>query len=596
MKKNLTLLFILFIISVYIVSFHSKIKSKLIMNKENTEYNHTITYRDGVEAADYSFEGLKSFLDMKTGVPVQPFNYNTKTNGEYLDFVTGLSTISAYMATGDEKYIRVARSTANFLNSNLSERNLVPVYSYIKDRKVDGGKLLCGSGGQATVLEFTAYLANYDPTYMSLMHKLAIGLMENCINPSNNLCWFQVNCTTGKPIKSEEFGYESQLGSQSISCAQALLAAYEADKSKIEYKEKAISILLAVWNTRDRKTNLISETWDISNNKVGRKLYPYECFRYDDMCGSYIRGLSMAYLITKDIRIEQVAKQYIDSVIKYTFDTTINGGAFRYLTDTKGNSKANCIETMHGLFISTLLQANYVFYEGKNKVIVEKCTLSAEHTIGSNIGIKNGMCPHAVSNNGEYLYKHNDSQLGYSILQYPFGYSLLSQVTKNSKYRAISNEVYRMFLLRHKIRDNVPVPKGYLNIVETTEPYGIEKDYLSPQWMYQAMYVPAYLLYNSIQVSEGVRIYWYHQYPPSVFGLVNDMPFWNIENVNVIKNRIILNKVDGKGTIDLNDLGYDLKDVYIDGKRNTKALIGNKIETQEGIHKYEIIYEKLLND
>ena len=80
-------------------------------------------------------------------------------------------------------------------------------------------------------------------------------------------------------LKSKSYGYESQLGSQSATCAEALLSAYETAPSNEEYNQKALDILEAIWKCRNKKTNLISEVYDVKNNRVGSKLYPYKDFR-----------------------------------------------------------------------------------------------------------------------------------------------------------------------------------------------------------------------------------------------------------------------------------------------------------------------------
>lgn len=566
------------------------IKQNLQSNLQND--NLKITYKDGVDAASYAFSGMQFYLDKKAQLPTQAYNYSTKSSEPFIDFISGLSTISAYMATGDVKYLETAKKTADFLSKVLPANNIVPVFSTKDEKIVDNSSIMAGTNGQATILEFISYLAKYDSTYKPLMNRVASGLLNNCINPSNNLAWFQINTYTGKPIKSDTFGYESQLGSQSVSCAQALLTAYETDSSKQIYKNEALNILKSIWRVRNKSTNLISETYDVMNNKVGKKLYPYDNFRYDDMGGAYIRGLSMAYLITADKEINQIAQTYIPAMINAVWDRSIDGGAFRYLTTKDGQANVSSIETMHGLFIATLLQANSIFYNNQNENIINKCTLNAEHTIINNFSVKNNMNPHMVDKNGNYANKASDSQLGYSIIQYPLGYELLSQVTQDSKYRLRSNTIVKTLLQRHKIGDNIDSPQGFLNIVETQPPYGFEMNYSAPLWMNQAMYIPSFLLFNSIHPSKDVNIEWYHGNVPGVFGLACDMPFWDNDAVSVSDNKIILSNVTGEGTIDFSDVGYDLTDVLIDGEEYKDSLSNNILKTKSGSHKYEIVLQK----
>ena len=114
----------------------------------------------------------------------------------------------------------------------------------------------------------------------------------------------------------------------------------------------------------------------------------------------------------------------------------------RYLQLVSGESKSSSVEIMHGLFISTLLNANEIFYSGENSNIIQKCSVNADHTIVDGFALKNGMAPHLINKYGDYQNKTNDSQLGYAVLQYPYGYKKIkSQVTGDDEYRQVDGDI-----------------------------------------------------------------------------------------------------------------------------------------------------------
>lgn len=605
-RTRLTILLAIIIITVFsLINIHKINESTSAFKVARVNNEVRLTYKDGLDAVNWAYDGLKVITDKETGVPIgfldkndniTEFNYKTSLknisdDAKAADFNLGLSAISAYMSTGDEKFLKIAENTADLLSSVLPKNGIVPCYKFSIHKNIDNNVINTGTGGQATKLEYVSFLARINSKYIPLMNELANGLMKYGINKRNNLAWFKINSEDGTPVRSQSYGYESGLGSQSVTCAEALLSAYETSPSNEEYKEKALDILKAVWKCRNKKTNLISEVYDVKGNKVGSKLYPYKDFRYDDMGGAYIRGLSMAYSITKDSDIRNIALKYIPALIDGVWDTTINGGAFRYLTTTNGESQLNTVETMHGLFIATLLNANEIFYNGANSNIIEKCSLNADHTIVDGFSLKNGMEPHQVNKYGECQNKSSDSQLGYAVIQYPYGYEKLSQVTGDDKYRQADNGIFKILLERHKKGNNKTSPQGFINIVETSPPYGFEENYSSPILMFEEMYIPSYLLYNSIHQSKNVKIDWYNGYGPNVFSLVSDMPFWDINNVSFKNDELVLSKVTGKGSLDLSDMGFSIKYVKKDNSEY-KNYKGSKIYTESGTHKYVIGFKK----
>lgn len=536
-----------------------------------SEIEEGVSYLDGVNSVDYSIIGLEEIKDDVIS--------GKKGGTEY--YISSLKFISTYMATKDEKYLKYAKEGAEYVWDNTSEIGLVDFY------KSDN---TCSAVDQATMVNMISYIASIDDSYEGLMIELADGIVNNFINEDNNLVWSKVNSITGEPINDEKYGYESQFSNSVLKSAQALLVAYKFSPENTKYKEKALDILSSIWERRDSETNLISESWYVLYDTSGSRLYPYNDFRYDDMGGVYIRTLMLAYNLTEDDNIMDILKAYKPALVNGIWDESINGGAFRYLNTTKGEtSSVPMIETMYGLFTATLIEASKMI---NNKEILDRCIENADNILISGFGVKSNMIPHALDNTGNYLNANSDSQLGYAVVQFPLGYNMLSNITGNEEYRKISEDIIETFLERHK-SDGERIPVGYIDKIETTEPYGVEEDYSEPRWMSQIAYLPFYLLYESIQIEGDVKINWEFNQEPNVLGLVDDIPIWDTNLVNMdLKNKTLkLEEVTGEGVINLESMGVGkISKAYIDGKRYRK-FNNSEIEIKEGIHSYEIKWE-----
>lgn len=570
MKKytnKIIVISLLICISIAIVKSYQFTNKPTYLDSNNTTYldSNTPTYLDSVKAVDYSLIGLEEIKkDIITG---------KKSEKQY--YIDYLKFISSYMATGDEKYLEIAKEGAEYVKLNTSNLGLI------------GENLVSNSSNQASTLFMISYLAMIDNSYIDLMESLANSIINNYINDENNLVWSKVNSETGIAIDNENYGYESQFSHSSLKCAQGLLLAYKCMPEKIEYRNKAMDIIYSIWERRDKNTNLISESWDVLNDQPGIRLYPYNDFRYDDMGGVYLRTLMLAYNITNDDKLIDIMNVYAPSLVNGIWDTTINGGGFRYLNTIEGEtSSVPMVETMYGLFTATLIEVSELIEDDE---ILKKCIENADNILISGFGLKNNMVPHAIDNLGNYLNEGSDSQLGYSIIQFPLGYNMLSNITGNNEYREKTNTIINTFLERHKVKEG-DIPTGYVDIVETKSPYQIEENYSEAQWMSQIAYLPFYLLYNSIQTTGEVKISWEYKIQPNVLGLASDIPIWdtNLVNMNLNDKTLKLNEVTGKGIINLESMGLGkISYVLIDGKKYNK-FTENKIATKEGSHSYEI--------
>lgn len=552
--------------------------------------SENFTFKDSLDAVNYALSGYE-FLQSKSLGISQQYNYQTKSTMDDKYLGMNFSLMSSFLATGDSKYLDHVRKTSDYLSTILPSTGLVPDIPKKDSIKSDSTTYL-GGEGQLQAVQVVAFLAREDKRYLPLMHKLTDALITYGINADNNLTWYQVNTLTGKESPTIGSTYETQLGQNCSSFAQSLLIAYETDPSKLQYKQKALDILKAIWECRDKSNNLIPEVWDVKLNKSGKDLYPYSDFRYDDMGGAYVRALTLAYQVTKDTEILEILKTYSASLVNAIWDKNFNGGGFRYLTHLDGTPSAQTIETMYGLFIGTLLEAEQVLDQPKG-ILYQRSVEHANNIFVSGFGLKNDMVPHQLNGQtGGYWGSNSDSQLNYAVIQFPFGMELLSQEAGNSIYRLTSNRVINAFLNHSKVGDNVNEPQGYVDITETQPPYGFELDYGVPKYMSQIFYLPTYILFNSIHPSTGVTIDWQNGLPIGVLGLASNMPFFdrNLVNVDVNNKTIHFSKVTGAGIVDLGNMGFGtIKRVIVDG-HDSGLFTETKITTLNGTHSYQVYW------
>lgn len=563
----------------------------------NCKREAEINYLSTVQKTGLIYNGIQ-FLSVDSNVSPRiirsGFNYLNANFGENISFKIGLASVSLYYSTGDLKYLKLAKETADLLDSLLPMTGLVPEVSL--DRRIKTKSLTySGTWGQSNILAFVCAITEIDTNYRKLRDRLADALIRYCINPDNNLVYFQVNSLTGEPYCSEKIGYESQLGSTSCAVAQSLISASFDGPSKEKYLESALKILKSIWILRNKKNNLISECWDPYLYRNAKILYPCcEVFRYDDMGGAYVRALTIAYQASHDNEIKSILTSYLQALMKYVWDENINKGAFRYLTHTSYGAGNPELETMYGLFIASILEASVYVDNETKELILERCVKHSDHVFLTDYGVKNFMIPHNLSAGGVYNNKQNDSQLAYAVIQFPLGMSILSEKCGDYKYLRRTRQIIDTLLIRHQIGDNKKAPLGFVNILETQPPFGLEKDYYASDWCLSAMYLPAYMFYASIKSSNNTNINWFFDNKPCVFGLTEGMPFWDLKKVNIdqMAGRLALNDVTSisEGEIDFDYLGFNsISKCYCDSTPyfNFNA---KKLSTMNGRHSYTIYF------
>lgn len=597
-KKLIFILFSAILVSIFLLDVSNFTPPpRKIFEKEKITVHHGHMFSRAIEVADRTYEGI-IFLKVKSDsvyVIRNGFDFKNNSIGQ-ISFNIGLSCISMYYATGVEKFLDVAKKTADLLNRKLPQTGLIPEIEW-KDSNIvlANDSVTFMSPTQATLLEFVCHLAKIDSSYDQLVVKLSDGIINYGLNSKSGQVYQAVNTYSGLAIHFPEIGYESQLGSVSSNVAQALLTAYDVTKN-VSYKQTALRILKSIWERRNINTNLIPETWDIVKDSVGLKMYPYGDFRFDDMGGAYLRALMPAYSLTGDKEILSIINLYTASLLKYVWDERIAGGGFRYFTSTVSGKGSEQLETMYGLFIGTMLRCSkYLSDENLKQDILMKCQEHADHIFMTNYGVKNFMIPHSLSEDGKYSQKTNDSQLGYAVLQFPYGMQLLSTMTGDNNYRERCFQIVDTMIERYAIGDNIHSPKGYVNILETKPPFGFEIDYSSPKWCYMFEFLPSYLLYSSVQPSQGVQINWQDENEPNVYFLVEGMPYWDLNKVKFdFEQKTFFCEVNSKeenGYVKFDDLGFSgIKTVSCDDVFFNKFQ-GNKLEVRKGKHFYKIFFK-----
>lgn len=290
----------------------------------------------------------------------------------------------------------------------------------------------------------------------------------------------------------------------------------------------------------------------------------------------------VAFLAREDKRYLPLMHKLTDALITYGINADNNLTWYQ----------VNTIETMYGLFIGTLLEAEQVLDQPKG-ILYQRSVEHANNIFVSGFGLKNDMVPHQLNGQtGGYWGSNSDFQLNYAVIQFPFGMELLSQEAGNSIHRLTSNRVINAFLNHSKVGDNVNEPQGYVDITETQPPYGFELDYGVPKYMSQIFYLPTYILFNSIHPSTGVTIDWQNGLPIGVLGLASNMPFFdrNLVNVDVNNKTIHFSKVTGAVIVDLGNMGFGtIKRVIVDG-HDSGLFTETKITTLNGTHSYQVYW------
>ncbi|MGV9012720.1 MAG: glycoside hydrolase family 47 protein [Flavobacteriales bacterium] len=508
-------------------------------------------------------------------------------------FLTGLSCISTFEATGDSAFLFIAQRTAHELGHWLPPSGILPELT-VTNELVSSHSAVVFVGTQANVLSLVSMVSMHDSTCIQLVHRLAQGVLNHCLDARTGVAYQNIESPDGTPHRSSETGMEAQLGSSSCFVAEALALASEATGDPT-YVEAAVRVLNSIWAKRNKQTGLVSEVWDLDKDSVGTHLYPGNMFRFDDMGGAYLRALRCVYDISADKDLLQIAREYTSALLDGVWDKNIAGGAFRYLNHVDGSESDPQLETMYGLFIGTLLSNTEMIGDPDlGKRVLDRCKAHADHVLLSGYGLKHFMVPHNLSEGGQYTNAHNDSQLAYAALQFPYGLAQLSHAANDPVYWQLARQLYDTLLERHVIRDTLIAPPGYIDMVETTPPFLPEKDYYSFGWCREMLFAPAYMLYASIRPGPGVDIDWYHDGQPIVLGLDNGAMHWDPSKVSINKEAHTLHfttaTYSATGTVDLGELGLgEIATVSTDDGTSVEHK-GMRIRVLQGNHGYQVSF------
>lgn len=538
--------------------------------------------------------GISRSREYSAGSELLPDGFNLAQNTTFRPgFLTGLSCISTFEATGDSTFLFIAQHTAQELGHWLPPSGILPELTISNGRATSDSAVIF-VGTQANVLSLVSMVSTHDRTYSPLVHRLAQGVLKHCIDSRTGVAFQNIESPDGSPHRSSETGMEAQLGSCSCFVAEALALASEATGDST-YLEAAVRILNSIWAKRNKETGLLSEVWDLEKDSAGTLLYPGSMFRFDDMGGAYLRALRCVYDIGADKGLLQIAREYTSALLVGTWDKNIAGGAFRYLNHVDGSEADPQLETMYGLFIGTLLSNMGMIGDPDLRTrVLGRCKAHADHVLLSGFGLKHFMVPHNLSEGGAYTNEHNDSQLAYAALQFPYGLAQLSHASNDPVYWQLARQLYDTLLERHVIRDTLIAPPGYIDMVETTPPFSPEQDYYSPGWCREMLFAPAYMLYASIRPGPGVTIDWYCDGQPIVLGLVNGAMHWDLSKVSINKEtrtlRFTTASYSAAGTVDLGELGLgEIATASMDNGTSVEHH-GTIVQVLDGDHRYLVSF------
>ncbi|MBP8822071.1 MAG: hypothetical protein KBH07_00335 [Flavobacteriales bacterium] len=556
--------------------------------------SETAFYSETDQVCRELLAGIRRLRTQSADLQLLPDGFDLARNTAFRPgFLTGLSCISTFEATGDSAFLFIAQRTAHELGHWLPPSGILPELT-VSNGLVSSDSAVVFVGTQANVLSLVSMVSTHDSTCIPLVHRLAQGVLNHCLDARTGVAYQNIESPDGAPHRSSETGLEAQLGSSSCFVAEALALASEATGDP-SYVEAAVRILKSIWAKRNKQTGLVSEVWDLEKDSVGTRLYPGSMFRFDDMGGAYLRALHCVYNISADKDLLQIAREYTSALLNGIWDENIAGGAFRYLNHVDGSESDPQLETMYGLFIGTLLSNREMIGDPDlSERVLDLCKAHADHVLLSGYGLKHFMVPHNLSEGGEYSNEHNDSQLAYAALQFPYGLAQLSHAANDPVYGLLARQLYDTLLERHVIRDTLIAPPGYIDMVETTPPFSPEKDYYSFGWCREMLFAPAYMLYASIRPGPGVAIDWYHDGQPIVLGLVNGAMHWDPTKVSINKETRTLHftttSYSAAGTVDLGELGLgEIATVSIDNSTSAEHN-GTTIRVLQGGHGYLVSY------
>lgn len=402
-----------------------------------------------------------------------------------------------------------------------------------------------------------AKLAMADSHYAGQAGGMADAMMEQEIDPATGLFY----ASDGR--REMYIPYD---GAQGI---EALLMACEAT-SDGKYLSQAKKTIDAVWETRDRNTDLIS-SW----------LYSYRASAKVDYMqhygsGAFLKTVLHYYYLSGDKHALDIATRYASALERYAWD----GKRWNYRTDMDGKPSSLLGELAEANF-AKLDDAMLLVHDLKPDASGDaygKAKGDYDTTFLNGLILSNGLVKHSVRDDGSDHSAHQSViRHAFAAIQNPA--MRLYGDTGNKTYIGSLNAYYHSVIAHHK-RAN-----GYASAID---PYSFQDDQYDQSIDYRATGFIANKVYAMIAPSHGVHIVWARVgsaqlYEPLIVHY-DDAGRFNAVKFDLGKKEIVMDAVSGMGTI---AFPGNIAWATIDGNEY-QAFEGNVLKTQEGTHGYSV--------
>ena len=400
-----------------------------------------------------------------------------------------------------------------------------------------------------------ARLAMTDGSYAGQVSKAADSIMKEEIDQDTNLFY----ASDGR--KEMYVPYDDAQG------IEALLLAYEATSDE-KYLMQAKKTIYAVWDVRDRDTNLVPG-W-LYSDRASAKV------QYMQHYGSAAFLKVVLHYHSGDEGARDIVRQYACALERYAWD----GQRWNYRTDADGKPSGALGELAEANFAKlddALLLAHNLEGSALDNAYL-KAKGDYDSTFQSGLILSNGLAKHSVHDDATDHTAHQ------SVLRHVFpavqnpAMRLYSD-TGNKTYIESLNAFYRSTIEHHK-RDN-----GYVGAVD---PYSFQDDQYDLSIDYRATGFIANKVFAMIAPSDSVDIVWTRvgsarlQEPLMVH--YDDAGRFNAMTFDLGNREISMDAVSGEGTI---AFPGDIAGATQNGN-DYRAFKGNVLKTQEGTHSYSV--------